>query len=96
MFLRARLRGKDERFSFFKTFCSIPFLYHDPFAPETLICRKTRFEASRAVFRPLSCYKELKLTTKLFKGRTLRGLLIQMQNLARALENFRKLFSRPY
>ena len=30
----------------------------------------------------LSCYKELKLTTKPFTGRTLRGLLIQMLNIS--------------
>ena len=29
----------------------------------------------------LSCYKDLKLTTKLFTGHTLCGLLIQMQNI---------------
>ena len=29
----------------------------------------------------MSCYKELKLTTKPFTGRTLRGLLILMQNI---------------
>ena len=39
-----------------------------------------RFEASRAVFWSLSCYKERKLTTKPCRGRTLRGLLIQMHN----------------
>ena len=43
---------------------------------------KTRFEASKEVFGSLSCYKELKLTTKLFAGRTLCGLLIQMQNIS--------------
>ena len=42
---------------------------------------KTRFEASRVVFWSLSCYKELKLTTNRFTGRTLGGLLIQMQNI---------------
>ena len=31
------------------------------------------------VFLSLSCYKELKLTTNPFTGRTLHGLLIQMQ-----------------
>ena len=41
-----------------------------------------RFEASRVVFRSLSCYKELKLTTNRVTGRTLRGLLIQMQNIS--------------
>ena len=41
-----------------------------------------RFEASRVVFWSLSCYKELKLTTNQFTGRTLRGLLIQMQNMS--------------
>ena len=30
----------------------------------------------------LSCYKELKLTTNRFTGHTLRGLLIQMQNIS--------------
>ena len=45
-------------------------------------CRKTRFEASRMVFWSLSRYKELKLATKPFTGRTLRGLLIQMQNIS--------------
>ena len=45
-------------------------------------CRKTRFEASRVVFWSLSFYKELKLTTNWFTGRTLRGLLIQMQNIS--------------
>ena len=45
-------------------------------------CRKTRFEASRVVFWSLSCYKELKLTTNRFTGRTLGGLLIQMQNIS--------------
>ena len=33
------------------------------------------------VFWSLSCYKELKLTTNWFTGRTLHGLLIQMQNI---------------
>ena len=44
------------------------------------ILSKNELEASRGVFWSLSCYKELnKLTTKPFTGRTLRGLLIQMQ-----------------
>ena len=34
------------------------------------------------VFWSLSCYKELKLTTNPFTGRTLHGLLIQMQNIS--------------
>ena len=34
------------------------------------------------VFWSLSCYKELKLTTNRFTGRTLGGLLIQMQNIS--------------
>ena len=39
--------------------------------------------ASKEVFGSLSSYyKELKLTTKLFAGRTLCGLLIQMQNIS--------------
>ena len=46
------------------------------------ILLKTRFEARWAVFWSLSCYKELKLTTKPFTGRKLRGPLIQMQNLS--------------
>ena len=41
--------------------------------------RKTLFEACRVVFWSLSCCLGLKLTTKPFAGRTLRGLLIQMQ-----------------
>ena len=45
------------------------------------ICGKTRFEASRVVFWSLLFYKDLKLTTKLFTGRTLHGLLIQMAKL---------------
>ena len=45
-------------------------------------CRKTCFEASRVVFWSLSCYKELKLTTNQFAGRTLGGLLSQMQNIS--------------
>ena len=45
-------------------------------------CRKRRFEDTRVVFWPLSCYKELKLTTNRFTGRTLHGLLIQMQNIS--------------
>ena len=48
--------------------------------PESLL--KNTFEASRVVFGSLSCYKELKLTTKLFAGCTLCGLLIQMQNIS--------------
>ena len=46
------------------------------------ICWKTRFEACRVVFWSLSCYKELKLTTKPFTGCTVRSLLIQMQNIS--------------
>ena len=46
------------------------------------ILPKMCFEASQAVFWSLSCYKELKLITKPFTGRTLRGLLIQMQNIS--------------
>ena len=40
------------------------------------------FEASRVFFLSLSCFKELKLTIKLFTGRKLHGLLIQMQNIS--------------
>ena len=45
-----------------------------------------RFEASQAVFWSLTCYKELKLNTKPFTGRTLRGLLIHMQIILLACE----------
>ena len=50
--------------------------YINPFAPGDF-AKKTHFEASQVVFWSLSCYKELKLTTNQFTGRTLRGLLIQ-------------------
>ena len=53
-------------------------------------CRKMRFEASQVVFWSLSCYKELKLTTNRFTGRTLRGLLIQMQNISLRTSGMRK------
>ena len=46
------------------------------------ILLKNMFEASRAVFLSLPCYKELKLTIKPFTGHTLCGLLIQMQNIS--------------
>ena len=42
---------------------------------------ETSFEASRVVFWSLLFYKDLKLTTKPFTGRTLYGLLIQMAKL---------------
>ena len=45
-------------------------------------CWKMHFEASRVVCWSLSCYKELKLTTNPFTGRTLHSLLIQMQNIS--------------
>ena len=45
-------------------------------------CRKTCCEAIRVVFWSLSCFKELKLTTNRFTGRTLCDLLIQMQNIS--------------
>ena len=57
------------------------YLVLHPFAPGDFTA-KTRFEASLLVFWSLSCYKELKLTTNRFTGRTLRGLLIQMQNIS--------------
>ena len=50
------------------------------------------------VFWSLSCYKELKLTTNRFTGRTLRGLLMQMQNISlrssgmRRKQNFEMIF----
>ena len=40
------------------------------------------FEVSQVVFWSLSCYKEIKLTTKSFTGPTLCGLPIQMQNIS--------------
>ena len=64
-------------------FVEFPFcleLTHSPL--KILPNSKTRFEASRAVFWSLSRYKELKLTIKPFTGRSLRGLLIQMQNIS--------------
>ena len=45
-------------------------------------CWKTRFETCRVVFWSLSFYKELKLTTKPFRGCTVCSLLIQMQNIS--------------
>ena len=39
-------------------------------------------------FSSLSGYKELKLTTKLFTGHTLCGLLIQMQNIQSQISRF--------
>ena len=48
----------------------------NPFAPGDFA------EKRRVVFWSLSCYKELKLTTNRFTGRTLGGLLIQMQNIS--------------
>ena len=52
----------------------------NPFTPGDF-AEKTRFEASRVVFWSLLCHKELKLTTNLFTGHTLHGLLIHMQNI---------------
>ena len=53
--------------------------------------KKMHFEASQAVFWSLSCYKELKPTTKPFTGHTLQGLLFQMQNISlRSLGMHRK------
>ena len=49
-----------------------------------------RFEASQAVFWSLSCYKELKRTTKSFTGRSLRGLLIQVQNISLRSSDMRR------
>ena len=45
-------------------------------------CRKRHFEVCVVVFWSLTCYKELKLTTKPFTGRTLYLLLIQMQTVS--------------
>ena len=62
-------------------FCDIikrSLLTHPPSGD---FAEKTRFEAW-AVFWALSCYKELKLTTKLITGRTLCSLLIQMQHVS--------------
>ena len=58
-------------------------------------CRKTRFEASRVAFWSLSCYKELKLTTNRFTGRTLRGLLIQVQNISLRSSSMRRKQNPP-
>jgi len=66
-----------EKWIFFKNLGTLL----NPFAPGDF-AEKTCFEASRVVFWSLSCYKELKLTTNRFTGRTLRGLLIQMQNIS--------------
>ena len=41
-----------------------------------------RFEVSRAIFWSLFGYRELKLTLKLFTGRTLCSLLTQIQNIS--------------
>ena len=41
-----------------------------------------RFEASGAFYWSPSAYKDFKRTTKPFPGRTLGGLLIQMQNIS--------------
>ena len=46
------------------------------------ILPKTHFEPSQAVFWSLSCCKELNLTIKPLTGHTLRGLLIQVQNIS--------------
>ena len=48
--------------------------------------------APGVVFWSLSCYKELKLTTNWFTGRTLRGLLIQMQNISLRSSGMRRKF----
>ena len=45
------------------------------------------------VFWSLSCYKELKLTTNRFSGRTLGGLLIQMQNISLRSSGIRRKLS---
>ena len=42
------------------------------------------------VFWSLSCYKEIKLTTNRFIGRTLDGLLIQMQNISLRSSSMRR------
>ena len=51
------------------------------FNPSLLILLKTRFEGSWPVLWSLPAYKTPKLTTKLFTGHTLGGLLIQMQTI---------------
>ena len=61
---------------------SLPPLVASSVSTHSRFCRKTRFEASWVVFWSLSCYKELKLTTNRFTGRTLCSLLIQMQNIS--------------
>ena len=58
----------------------IRYSYSPPWKFRQKSCFKCK--ASRAIFWPLPCYKELKLTTKPFTGCTLGGLLIPMQNIS--------------
>ena len=51
----------------------------NPLAPGNFAKKCILTYSSRAVFWSLSCYKELKLTIKSVTGRSLCGLLIQMQ-----------------
>ena len=67
--------------------------YINPFAPGDYFCQKTHFEASQVVFWSLLCYKELKLTTNQFTGRTLGCLLIQMQNISLRSSGMRRIFT---
>ena len=54
----------------------------NPFAPGDFAEKHVLKLAEWVVFWSLSCYKELKRTTNRFTGRTLRGLLFQMQNIS--------------
>ena len=54
----------------------------NPFAPGDFAKKRVLKLVEYMVFWSLSCYKELKLTTNPFTGRTLHGLLIQMQNIS--------------
>ena len=72
------------------------YLTHSPWR----FCWKTSFKAtcSRVIFLSLSCYQKLKLTIRLFTGRILPSLLIEMQNISlrslgmRRKQNFRVVF----
>ena len=66
------------------TIAYLSFIYTSCLLTHSLleILPKARFEGTRVVFWTLFCYKELKLTTNRPTGRTLHGLLIQMQNIS--------------
>ena len=95
--LRKQILGEEKVCSWhFKSLIFLMWLLLINFLPDTFckepfclwkFCWKMRFEASRAVFWSLSCYKELKLTIKPFTGCTLCDLLIQMQNITCSLRS---------